>query len=55
MLFLVDDDVCEESVVSWLQFSELWFVGVSPAVAAERDWIEGDGWDFGAFRLGIGG
>lgn len=24
-------------------------------VGAERDWIEGDGWVFGAFRLGIGG
>jgi len=42
-------------VSCWQEFSELWFVGVGPAVGAERDWIEGDGWDFGAFRLGISG
>jgi hypothetical protein len=40
-------------VVSWQEFSELWFVGVGRAVGAERDWIEGDGWGFGAFRLGL--
>jgi hypothetical protein len=47
---LVDGYRPQESVVSSTEFSKLCFVGVGPAIGAERDWIEGDG-----FRLGIGG